>query len=151
MALLFVLLGGCASARMDPDAGSHAPEGLSLEVIGFHETARGIDVELLLRNESSVRFEYLGYAVSRPSVVHQYLTDVAWVQPLSTICGFDLRPVWLVPGERAAVYATVFSGNRLRKLRVGIASSEGQYVVWSPLIDVASHRWATLANDAARR
>ena len=144
MHCLFVLMLpwflACGGSYVDLGTGSSAPEGMSLSVVAVRPSEDGVDIDLRLENESEADLSYSGYSPSQPVVTYQYLTDAAWVQPIHLICGTGLQEATLRKGEHVAFVAKAYAPNRLRRLRVGVASTTGKYVVWSPVIDPATLR-----------
>ena len=138
--LILLSVSGCGGSYMDLDAGTQPPPGMSLSVLELRESEHGLDVELILRNDSTVPLTYSGYSLSQPVFSHQYLTRVAWVSPVYLLCGTGLQEVSLRPGEQVKVMARAYAPNRLQRLRIGIASATDRYVVWSPIIDPATRR-----------
>ena len=134
---LLLFLTGCAGARIDLGAGDPPPAGLYLSVVEVKDGTDGTNVVFDLLNESDREFVFRGYSREHPLFAYQYLTEAGWIQPARVLCGTGLGDVFLGIGERVRMTAQVFSRNRLRRVRVGIESSDGSFVVWSPVIDPA--------------
>jgi hypothetical protein len=73
------------------------------------------------------------------------------VQPLFIYCGTGLTTAKVAPRERVTMSARVLSPNRLRRIRVGIRSAADDYVVWSPVIDLASGKWGPAMSERSSR